>query len=336
MASSLGLNLGVGSGRGASVPAWVVSGARYDLDFANGRYYGDTLAHLVACTRASSGTDLLPSSASGASYNTFLSNVLRITSGAGLLVEGAATNQLLNSTVPATQTTGSLGTGTYTLWVNGSGSAAVTAGTATITGGGTATNGSPNTFTVTGAGTVTVTVTGSLNAFQLEAGAFGTSLVITAGATASRVADVIQLSGGAATLMQGSAYSVYAKTNLAQNQASSGRIIGTDGGGAEAVLYTPASTTTVGTYDGSSVRSATLGSGTTAGVVKSAAGFSGTGRSIVGNNGTVATDASVMPALVTAFLGSNNGGNNFLDGYIQEVALWTSRQSDVALKGFTV
>lgn len=111
----------------------------------------------------------------------------------GLLLEGARTNYLLNSTAPATQTTGSLGTGPYTLWVEGAGSAAVAGAGATITGAGTATEGSSVHFTVTVAGTVTVTKTGTLTAFQLENSLFPTSLIVTAGATATREEDLCSL-----------------------------------------------------------------------------------------------------------------------------------------------
>ena len=112
-----------------------------------------------------------------------------------LLMEPAADNYLLNSTAPATQPTASLATGDYVLWVEGTGSAAVTAGTATITGGGTATEGTPDLFTVTGAGTVTVTVTGDLDVFQLEGGSVPTSLIITAGAPESRAVDELSYPG---------------------------------------------------------------------------------------------------------------------------------------------
>src|ERR1700677_1609920 len=105
-------------------PGWAYGGASVDCDFANSRYYNCPLLETILLTRASTGTDLLPASNSGASYNTFPSGVLRITPQVGLLIEESRTNQLLNSTAPVTQTTGLLPNGTYTLWVNGSGSAA--------------------------------------------------------------------------------------------------------------------------------------------------------------------------------------------------------------------
>jgi hypothetical protein len=111
------------------------------MDFANQQYYGCSPTGCLSISRASSGTNLLPSSASGFSYSTLGTNVLRITPTLGLLIEEPRTNQLLNSTAPATLTTGSLANGTYTLWVNGSGSATMSAGTATGCGTGTATNG---------------------------------------------------------------------------------------------------------------------------------------------------------------------------------------------------
>jgi hypothetical protein len=107
----------------------------------------------------------------------------------GLLTEGNRTNYLLNSESPANQTTGSLSTGTYTLWIEGPGSVAVSAGTATATGLGTATESSPVTFTVTVAGTVSVAITGTVTAFQIENGGFKSQLIRTVGSTATRQVD---------------------------------------------------------------------------------------------------------------------------------------------------
>ena len=113
----------------------------------------------------------------------------------GLLVEEGRTNHFLNSATPATQTSGVLGTGSYTLSMSGSGSIAVAANSATITGAGTATDGSPVTFTVTVSGTVDYTVTGSPSRAQSEDGAFVTSHITTTGAAVTRTADNPRISG---------------------------------------------------------------------------------------------------------------------------------------------
>src|SRR6185295_3600475 len=108
-------------------------------------------------------------------------------------------------------TTASLATGAYTLWVNGTGTATSSAGTAVGTGFGVASQGVVNNFTLTGAGTVTITVAGSLNAFQLELGAGGTSLIVTAGVVATRAADVVTVTTPPTF---GEAYSTFAKATL--------------------------------------------------------------------------------------------------------------------------
>lgn len=109
---------------------------------------------------------------------------------AGLLVELQRTNYLLNSTSPVDQETGSLSTGVHTAWIEGAGSVDFAVGTATATGlPCTATAASACAFNVTVAGTVTATLDGVVTAFQLENGATATSLIITAGASATRLKD---------------------------------------------------------------------------------------------------------------------------------------------------
>lgn len=178
-------------------PNWVLPTATVDLDFANGRYWTLGATGPLSFSRASVGTNLLPTSPSEASYQTFQSGVARITPGLGLLIEEVRTNFLLNSATPATQTTASLATGTYTLWVNGSGSATMTLGTGVGCGTSSATQGNPISFTLTVAGTCIVTVAGSLNAFQLEPNpgsvSFGTSFIPTGASPVTRAADVASI-----------------------------------------------------------------------------------------------------------------------------------------------
>lgn len=143
-----------------------------------------TRAGATAYTRNSSGAWIGPIAANVARSGYTAAGVY-----IGYIAEEARTNHFLNSAAPITQTSASLGTGSYTLWMEGTGSVAVAQNTATITGAGTATAGSPVTFTVTVLGTVTYTVTGSPTIVQSEDGAFATSYIATAGAAVTRGAD---------------------------------------------------------------------------------------------------------------------------------------------------
>lgn len=335
------LNLGIGKlGNKDGVGyGWILPGASIDLDFANNRYLGGTSSSLLSITRASNKTDLLPSSSSGASFNTFTNNNLALTPTKGLLIEESRTNLLLNSQTPITQTTGSLGTGSYTLWVNGSGSALASAGTATITGAASATNGSPNTFSVTAAGTVTITVTGSLNAFQLEAGSFGTSFIVTAGVTATRAADNISPINAFATLINGSAdVSILAQTGTTSSATVQNTEILFAGNSTHHWLVSLVSNTTVSARISPTNITATFGTGSfsASSVIKSGVSYSLSGNAVstVVNNGTVATGTLVYSGENSPFLGST-GGNSYYNGYIARVSLWNSKLPDATLKAFT-
>lgn len=107
----------------------------------------------------------------------------------GFLSEEARTNYLLNSATPASQTIG-LSTGTYTLWLEGSGSCTCAAGTAVGTGFGAATAATAITFTLTTAGTVAFTVAGSVTRFQCENSTTPTSFITTGASAATRSADI--------------------------------------------------------------------------------------------------------------------------------------------------
>ena len=206
-ASAQGTGVGVGlddilTRRGGGA----ILGPSLDFNFSAGEFFQSGVA---GCTNAAtcltvtrtttngSATNLLPASALGQPITSFGNNVPRPAFSGGLIVEEARTNQLLNATAPVTQTTASVDcSGSCTLWVNGTGSATPSAGTATgCVGFAAATQGAPNTFTCV-AGTIIVTVAGSLNAFQLEQGLFGTSLCTSGASACSRGADVITATTG--------------------------------------------------------------------------------------------------------------------------------------------
>ena len=196
--------------RALTVPGWAKNvlwrSARavpsLDLRFADNKSLVDAVtgASLVTFTRASSGT---VTNSAGA-LQTAAIDVPRFdhnpTTGEslGLLVEEQRTNLLLNSGTLSTQSA-TVTAAAHTLHFTGTGTITLT-GTSTAgplvgTGTGEA-NRVSLTFTPT-AGSLTLTVSGTVTNAQLEAGAFQTSYIATAGAQATRSADVASITGTA-------------------------------------------------------------------------------------------------------------------------------------------
>lgn len=172
---------------------------------------------------------------------------------------------------------------------------------------------------------------------QMEPGGFPTSPCLTTNATCTRAADNIVGAGLLLSLVQAPVTaSGIVQTNSIPAAAVTGfsRAIGLSGTSTFADLN---SNTSVQSFMNSTVLNATLGSGSfSGGVVKS--GFSvqsGVGRSLVGNNGTLTTDANSVGANTQIFLGSSGGSSNFLNGAIRRFTVWNTRLSDATLKALT-
>ncbi len=162
----------------------------------------------ITFTRASGATSALYTDTAGASFTTYGSGVARLgtfSSCSGFLPEAAATNYLLNSNSPATQTTGTLAIGSYAFFGNGPGSLAIAAGTAVGTGFGTITTLTGNflVIDITTAGTVTVTVSGTVDWFDLQGQNFPTSHIVTTSTTATRAEDQALLLTSSFPFVQG-------------------------------------------------------------------------------------------------------------------------------------
>lgn len=282
----------------------------------------------ITTSRASNATNLLPTSPSGFAYSTFGSGVT-VQTLLGRQTYQAATNLFLNSTAPVTQTITLSATGSYTLWVNGPGSATIAAGTATITGAGTATNGSPATINCTVAGTVVVAISGSLQAAQLEVGTFGTPFIVTAGSSAARLADVTTM-----PVTVGSAYTLFEQAIF---QAPIG--IGVNQG-----ILTLSDGTTTNRAGGFRASGGTLQCvTTTAGVVQSAVGITAVTVQTSQNNwaasfgtiitqslnGTLATASSTVSlpsaAITTLDFGTLGTAASFFDGLATIDAIWLTQ-----------
>jgi hypothetical protein len=106
-----------------------------------------------------------------------------------LLMEGQSTNYFLQSNTPASHTSPTCPAGTYTMWLTGTGSVAVAAGTAVGSGWGTATAAAPLTVTIATGGTVVFTVSGTVMIAQFEPLPVKSSYIPTTTAAVTRTAD---------------------------------------------------------------------------------------------------------------------------------------------------
>jgi hypothetical protein len=297
----------------------------------------------VSFTRASTATDLLSSTAAtDGAYTSYAINAPRLLTN-GLLGEEQRSQFLGVTDTPATQTTGSLSTGSYTLWVIGTGSAAVTAGSATITGAGSATQGTPLTFTVTVAGTVTVTKTGTLARFQLENGAFATSYIPNAGAAGTSVTRNSDMATIATSAFN---YNQNAGTFLVEYQVSAAAV-----GNAYALSFVNASNTDkIFSYRGSAasdIRAISVPgasdvkeSGTEYGV-SSFAKVAGTYAPVDfagAINGTLLTPASTGTAatdITKLVIGNAGAGTGAINGVIRRIRYWPRRLPSSQLQALT-
>lgn len=294
---------------------------------------------------SSIGSDITFTRASAGTYGrgddaaiTFASGVARVGS-KGLLVEESRTNSFLNSSSPATHTSPSLGTGAYTLWLDGSGSIAVAGNTATITGAGTATEASAVTFTVTGAGTVNFTVTGSPTRAQCENGAFITSYIETAGVAATRAADVASITGiNTAPWFNTSVGTVVARAEVLANAASSGIVYQLeDGAAARLVTFKNGGSATNFSVFGSGGTYITGTMGIIGTPKTSAVAYAANDVAFYGDGASLGTDASFTVEAFNALLigTSSVGGVAYLNGYLSRLEYYPRRLPNAVLVGLT-
>lgn len=170
---------------------------------------------------------------------------------------------------------------------------------------------------------------------QVEVGAWASSYMPSVNG-ANRVADVVRLTGAALTVLSGTAASAvveYANLPAAQiSGAAPWSLIGNSGGINGLIRIN--GNTTFQSYAGGVTISATLGGGnfTTASGGRAAVAFNGVGRSIVGGNGTVVSDANAPSGLSSGvWLGSASGSAS-IGGNVKSIALYNSRLPDATLK----
>jgi len=282
-------------------------------------------------TRTSSETNGQYNDAAGAGYTAFGNGAPAFTSRGVGVFEGR-TNYLLNSDSPVTQTTGSLATGYYVGFCNGTGTVQFAAGTAVGTGFSTVTCSSGyDQFHITTAGTVVATVTGSVNWMDLQgglasAGGGPTPHIPTASATVTRSADILAIIGPAQQIL---ARTGNVSAIVEAYATSHGYYAALLGGAASGsfVLWSDLSSTGVGVPEIGVTGQSACGSGPSNLTLVTTHRIGGTNKlgnyriSVDGSSPatTSCTDAQTVSSGFT--LGSEQGSYVF-DGWISQIAIY--------------
>jgi hypothetical protein len=157
---------------------------------------------------------------------------------------------------------------------------------------------------------------------QLEEGAFVTSPIVIAGASATRAADVPQLIGPALTAALNAKAAFFQTYGVYSTGGLDKILLGMNT--ATFALYYPLSpvNTAYAFYSGANRAQATLGSGAITDRVKSAFSYDGSGSTVIANAGSLATNATAVAGNTgTPYLGNRSAGDRALNGYMQRFAL---------------
>lgn len=175
--------------------------------------------------------------------------------------------------------------------------------------------------------------------FQMEPGGFVTSSIPTTTAAVTRNADQVAIMGASLTLLEAASGSIVVQTSSIVNGegADSPSIVGGDSAVNDWYLRIGTATILNSKFNNITLSANLGGSGNyQTGVVKSAVGWSASGRSIVASNGTVATDGNTLTIPAKAWIGAvGNVATSFADGYFQRISIWNNRLPDATLQGLT-
>lgn len=166
---------------------------------------------------------------------------------------------------------------------------------------------------------------------QLELGAFATSPIRTTSAAATRAADLVTLT---TVPVSGGTWTAFVDATSPTTAGKSTYFLAA--GNNDLIIYSStAAQTRVSAFNGTSTLNATAGSGNWSTGIKAAVSADGSGRSAVGNNGTVGTDANTQTFPAALAIGSRSISTT--EGVIttRRIALWPVRLADAQMQALT-
>jgi hypothetical protein len=163
---------------------------------------------------------------------------------------------------------------------------------------------------------------------QVEQGAFPSSYIPTTGAAATRAAENITTAGSLQTAINAATGSLVAQTDNGGGAGFAANIVDSNG------------TNLLGFNSSNNALASMVGTLATANTAnritqdKLGIAWSGAGRSLVLNGGTVATDANAQTPSATQHIGSS-GTATFAYAYVERLTSWNTKLADATLQGFT-
>lgn len=253
----------------------------------------------------------------------------------GLLLEGPATNLLLNSDDLTTQSV-TVSATTYTLSFYGTGTVTLSGSYSGSLSGTGANERVYATFTAT-AGSLTLTVSGSVTFAQLETGAYPTSYIPTAGSAVTRPADMAQLAEPVAALLRGGEVSVLLQAQL-EGFFENGRFLSADS--RWLLGQQGAAGGRINAYNGAAATIADLPVGTTRDGFGAAVSSDGSGTRMAANASSVAYNPAATKSSYGGFtaplLGRSASGPYFSAGWYYQLVIWPFRMTDADLQAKAV
>ena len=166
---------------------------------------------------------------------------------------------------------------------------------------------------------------------QIEPGSSASSYTPTGASAVTRAAETVQLTGPALSTLQGASASLFIEYKTPTTSAAHAYAVSAAGGAA----IDNWSSTQYNLANGSTNIFATVSSITNT-INRLGVAYSGSGRSFVGNGGTVSTDANAANFTGAMYLGSNAAAANSIYGYIRSFAIYNQRLPDATLQAKSV